>query len=318
MWLTTTGVASQTVAPATGADAAALFARLRDAAEHLNYEGTLVFGSGPIVASSRVAHFCVNGRSYERVEQLTGERRQEYRQDGMVHTVWPAERVATVEQHMPAADPRLTSLPDANAADSYRIAHTGTDRIADREVEVLMLQPVDLLRYPQRLWVDRLSGLLLRADVLSESGLPLEFSTFSDIRIGGRPRPEKVTEPVQHLAGYRIQRSPVASADLLDEGWSIPAIPGFKLIGCSRRPLVNGGAFVANTRMALQSVFSDGMTHVSVFIEAYDPAHHRPQRSTVGAAHTLAERRGDWWITIVGDVPMATVQRFADALVRRH
>jgi sigma-E factor negative regulatory protein RseB len=219
---------------------------------------------------------------------------------------------------MPAVDPRLTSLPDANAADSYRVLHAGSDRIADREVDVLMLQPVDLLRYPQRLWVDKHSSLLLRADVLSETGLPLEFSTFSEIRIGGRPRPEQVTDPVHHLAGYRIQRPPVASANLLDEGWSIPAIPGFKLIGCSRRPLVNDAAFVANTRMALQSVFSDGMTHVSVFIEAYDPAHHRSQRSTVGAAHSLAERRGDWWITIVGDVPMPTVQRFADALVRRR
>ena len=68
----------------------------------------------------------------------------------------------------------------------------------------------------------------------------------------------------------------------------------------------------------LQAVFSDGLTHVSVFIEPYDAAVHRADPPmAVGATHTLARRQGDWWITVVGDVPPPTLLMFANALERK-
>ena len=67
----------------------------------------------------------------------------------------------------------------------------------------------------------------------------------------------------------------------------------------------------------LQSVFSDGLTHVSVFVERFDAQRHKPMRTVLGATNTLMNRHGDWWITIVGDVPMATIQQFETMLQRR-
>jgi len=69
----------------------------------------------------------------------------------------------------------------------------------------------------------------------------------------------------------------------------------------------------------LQSVFSDGLTHVSVFIEPYDAKRHRqPMRTSQGATHTLMSRHGDWWVTVMGEVPLATAQQFEAALERKH
>jgi sigma-E factor negative regulatory protein RseB len=69
----------------------------------------------------------------------------------------------------------------------------------------------------------------------------------------------------------------------------------------------------------LQTVFSDGLAHVSVFIEAFDALRHRQgMRTTLGATSTVMHRRGDWWITVVGEVPMATVLQFDAALERRR
>jgi sigma-E factor negative regulatory protein RseB len=75
-------------------------------------------------------------------------------------------------------------------------------------------------------------------------------------------------------------------------------------------PLGNGNALMA--------VFSDGLTHVSLFVEPYDAQRHKPVATSLGATHTIMIRSGDWWITAMGDVPMATVHLFSMALERRR
>ena len=42
----------------------------------------------------------------------------------------------------------------------------------------------------------------------------------------------------------------------------------------------------------------------------------RRPSATVGATNTLARRHGDWWVTVVGDVPMPTLRLFAEGLER--
>ena len=47
-------------------------------------------------------------------------------------------------------------------------------------------------------------------------------------------------------------------------------------------------------RPVLQAVFSDGLTHVSLFVEPIDRARHtRPLLTQVGATHTLMQPHGD-------------------------
>jgi sigma-E factor negative regulatory protein RseB len=81
-----------------------------------------------------------------------------------------------------------------------------------------------------------------------------------------------------------------------------------------RRPLEN----TAIDAQVVQAVFSDGLTHVSIFIEPLD---RRPPtqdgNEQIGATATLRQRRGDHWITVMGDVPPPTLKAFADALERR-
>jgi sigma-E factor negative regulatory protein RseB len=40
-------------------------------------------------------------------------------------------------------------------------------------------------------------------------------------------------------------------------------------------------------------------------------------RTAVGATQTLMRRHGDWWVTVVGDVPPATLLMFANGLERK-
>jgi len=55
-----------------------------------------------------------------------------------------------------------------------------------------------------------------------------------------------------------------------------------------------------------------------VFIEPFSPERHtKSMLTTLGATQTLMRRQGDWWITVVGDVPTATLKAFAGGLERK-
>jgi sigma-E factor negative regulatory protein RseB len=100
------------------------------------------------------------------------------------------------------------------------------------------------------------------------------------------------------------------------EGWVLARpVPGFRLAGCVRRGMETAG----DEAPVLQAVFTDGLTHVSLFIEPYRPQIHQAEmQAQQGATATVMQRRGEHWITAVGDVPSATLRLFADAVERRH
>ena len=308
-------------ASAGEADARLRLARMHAAANERNYQGTMVFTAGGVVSSSRVAHFCVGEQSFERIESLDGRMQKIYRHNETVHTLWPQSNVAVIEKREAlSAQAPLVPTVEPRALEQYGLIAEGRDRIAGREAEVFLLQPVDDLRYPQRLWADLASGLMLRADVIGPGKTVLESSAFSEVEIGIKPQPETVLQPLRKLSGYKVLRAQFERTQLEAEGWTMArALPGFRLTSCVKRPLealtaADGRA----SEPVLQAVFSDGLTHVSLFIERFDGARHRKDvQAQLGATSALMERRGEFWLTAMGDVPAPTLRRLLDALARR-
>jgi sigma-E factor negative regulatory protein RseB len=211
---------------------------------------------------------------------------------------------------------------EARLAEHYEPQLLGLDRVAGREAQVLLLKARDALRFTQRLWADQTSGLMLRADVVGPEGRLLESSAFSQLQLGVRPQKEVVLAPMHKMAGYRVVDVSPVPTRLEQEGWRLAQLPaGFKLLGCVRRmidPL--GGADEAAP--ALHAVFSDGLARVSVFIEPLPAGRQRqPLQTQLGATHTMMRAHGTssgaaYWVTLMGDVPAATLKAFADGLQR--
>ena len=84
------------------------------------------------------------------------------------------------------------------------------------------------------------------------------------------------------------------------------------------QPVFEAATVRARCAQVLQSVFSDGLTQVSVFVEPFDARRHQASRSRVGATHSVSSPFKEWWITVVGDVPMATAEAFLKALERKR
>jgi sigma-E factor negative regulatory protein RseB len=155
----------------------------------------------------------------------------------------------------------------------------------------------------------------LRTEVIAADGRVLESTAFGELTLGIQPQPEMVLRAMHRLDGWRIVRPTHAAVDLGAEGWQLAPVSGFELVRSVRR---NVGPDSVAGEPVLQAVFSDGLSHVSVFIEPYREGRHRAGHTAIGATHTLMRRHDQWWVTVMGDVPMATVVRFADALSRRR
>ncbi|MBW8829335.1 MAG: MucB/RseB C-terminal domain-containing protein [Burkholderiales bacterium] len=295
--------------------------RIHDAASHRNFQGTFVVSAGGAVSSARIAHFCEGSNQFERIDSLDGQTRHVFRHNDVVHTLWPKAHVALVEQRdLLNSFPALLQVGDDRIADFYEVRTQGFERVAGHEASVLMLQPRDPFRFGYRLWSEKVSGLLLRADVLGERGEVLETSAFSDVAIDVRSQPDAVLRPMKRLEGYKILKPAFVPTKLEAEGWTLRQnVPGFRQVSCIKRPLeVAQDEPSPDGQQALQTIFSDGLTYVSVFIEPFSSERHtRSMLTTMGATQTLMRRQGDWWITLVGDVPAATLKAFANALERK-
>jgi sigma-E factor negative regulatory protein RseB len=299
------------------ADARAWLARMKAAAHGGNYQGTLVFSAGGVMSSSRVWHYRVGDNTFERLEAQDGRQQRVYRHNDEVRTVWPQTKTAVIERRVTLAAWSTTpQAVDPQAAENYEIRREGSGRVAGREATVLTLTPRDGLRFAQRLWADSDTGLLLRADVLGLDGSTLESSAFSTIEVGVKAQPEQVLLPMRSDEGLRIVRPQQQRTSLEAQSWVLARpVPGFALAGCVLRGIEAG----VNEPPLMQAVFSDGLTHVSVFAERFDPERHRAEmQAKLGATNTVMRRQGEFWITAVGDVPPATLKQFSEALERRR
>lgn len=322
-------LASSVMARAPGvppvAEAREWLARIHDAARRGNYRGTMVLSAGGALSSSRVWHYCVGDQTYERLEALDGQQQRIYRINDEVQTVWPQARVAIVERRDTLAPATTTpQAVDPRALEHYELKREGEARVAGRDALVFMLEPRDELRFAQRLWADRASGLMLRADVLGPGGgagrVVLESAAFSEIEIGVKVPADAVAQTTPRLDGYRVQRPQAQRTQLEAEGWTLVRPPvGFRLTGCMKRPLEGLTEAGSGGQPVLQATFTDGLAHVSLFIEPLDARRPRSEmHAHQGATTTVVMRRHDHWITVVGDAPAATLKQLAGALERRR
>lgn len=337
-WRATVALAGTLVGPAPWAwagnnppqDMAAVVRRIQEAALKRSFVGTYVVSHGGHMTSSRITHFCDGRDQIERIEALDGQARQVYRHNDTVHVFWPGTRTALIEQReLVGRFPAPLQPGDTAQLDQYELLIGDEERVAGHAAQIVLFKPRDALRYARRLWLERRTGLLLRSDLLNERGEVLESSSFSELQLNARVSSQALLQDMNRLDGYKVSRPVYVSSTLDGEGWSMrQPVPGFDTRQVVRRPMapwsprptVSGahtGSGPADNPTMIQAVYSDGLTHVSVFIEPYTPAlHKREAPATVGSTSALSRRQGDWWITAVGAVPVATLQQFIGGLDR--
>jgi sigma-E factor negative regulatory protein RseB len=300
--------------------------RIVRAPQRLNFEGTFVVDGASHGASLRIVHYGDGRSQLERVERLDGPERIVYRRDDDIVVLQPAERTLSYDaRRFTRPFPFVGHAGNERVANYYSLTMLGSARVAGRSAEVIGLMPKDGLRYAYRLWLDRSTGLPLRAEIVGAQQQVLEWAAFSDISMGIKAEPQRVLQGMKQPEGWTIRQPVFADADIAYEGWFLHDLPaGFELIRAIKRQCVVDGASPAQPTQAgglpmLQLVFSDGLTHVSLFIEPFEAhAQRRNMVVSMGATQTAMIRRDGWWFTAMGDVPVASLKAFLAAVERRN
>lgn len=293
--------------------------RLHEAARQRAYVGTFVVTTGNYMSSARIWHVCEGTQQIERVEALTGLPRATYRRNDQVVTYLPESRTAIAERRESLGIfPDLLKRADSSIAQFYQLKSTGQDQVAGFLADVVQLVPRDGWRFGYRIWTEQATGLVVKLQTLDTLQLVLEQAAFSNLQLAQPISGAKLSAMMDNTDGYLVKKPELITTTADQEGWRLKAqVPGFRPMSCHRRQ--DGGSIVS--RGPLQCVFSDGLASVSLFIEAFDAESHgkseRHEQFAMGATHMQTRRLGDWWLTVVGEVPQQTLQRFAQSLDRK-
>lgn len=317
-------------------DAPTLFKRVQTSATQRSFAGIYVVSANGAMASSRVQHYSNGHEQIDKIESLDGQMRRIYRHNDVVHVLWPQSHEASIEPRDlmgrllgptgGVTRPGTHALGAASNApllsEVYDVQVSRDDRVAGYEAQVVNLKPRDTWRHGQRWWLERETGLLLRSDLLGPKGEVLESAGFSELQIGVKLQPQHLLQEMHRLQSYKVVQPQFVRTSLDHEGWALKRpVPGFRAYACVKRspPHLPGIASHKEPPVPamLQSIYTDGLAHVSVFIEAYDATRHGTDNPTVlGATRVHTRRDGDWWIIAVGEVPATTLHAFSVGLER--
>jgi sigma-E factor negative regulatory protein RseB len=257
------------------------------------------------------------GRSRERLMTLSGPPREILRHESTTTYIAPGATDAIEQRyaHRSVRLPRPESV--SRLENAYILNREGADRVAGRKAERIRLIPRDDRRYGHLLWIDHGTGVVLRADVLADEGQPVERFMVVDLRFRETLEQAQL-EPALSGSGASFKRiapaEPVAgSGPGLHDEWSVETPPtGFTLEADRQQPLPGHDQPVRHL------LYTDGMASISVYLRQRDAAERLEGAMTMGGVNIHARVHGDTQILVVGQVPAATVEHMATALVRTN
>ena len=293
--------------------------RMQQASRKRAYTGTYVVTSGGNMSSAKIWHVCEGDQQMERVETLTGAPRSIFRHNNRVVTFMPEHKVVRSEKRESlGVFPESLQSTDGRIADYYKVKPEGVDRVAGVEANVVVLAPKDAMRFGYRVWTEQKKGLVVKLQTLDTDGKVMEQAAFSELQLDAPVKMDKLLHMMGKTDGYKLEQQPVlVKTTARAEGWVLKTpVAGFKPMSCYKRPAGSGGSAAQDE--PLQWIFSDGLASVSIFVEPLDRQRHdRESNMSMGATQTMSRQLGAYWLTVVGEVPMATLQLFASGLERK-
>jgi sigma-E factor negative regulatory protein RseB len=322
--------AASVAASVAPTDALGWLMRAATAARTSSYSGVYVYSCAGMAETARVTRVRSGGNDAERIEALDGQRREVVRRGEEIHYFFSDAKTVRIDRRVSGRGfPDFLPDDPSVLADYYTAEIGAADRAAGRPVQVIRLRAKDGSRFTHEIWADRETGLPVKRRVLDERGDTIEQFVFTELSIGGRVNPRHAMPSRRSgYAGWTVENSSVegmppavavgilpgaakstGSAAEFPEPRMLP--PGFrKVLQVSR--LLPG-----HDRPVMQSVYSDGLATLSVFI---DPdvarvAGHEGS-SQRGAVAVITRALGDRAVIAVGELPTATLRKVAESVGR--
>jgi len=289
---------------------------MSSALQTLDYDGTFVYLHDNKLEAMRIVHQLTEGGEKERLVSLTGSPREVLRDDRAVTCIMPDNKSVMVGRRRPH-QPFPVVPRDLDAlSDYYHLEDAGDDRMTGNMTRVIKIKPKDALRYGYRFWIDKETRMLLKFDLTGVDGKAIEQVMFTSLGVGDRI-PAAALKPSLTGDGYTWyrqesgDRKPVKNTDA--PGWTVERLPaGFRMVNFQHKRMRQDSVF------AEHMVFSDGLATVSVYVEKLaEDKTPVTGPSNMGAMNAYRAEVDGYQVTVIGEVPRATVQMIARS-VSRH
>ena len=276
----------------------------------LRYEGVFIHLEAMKMNSMRVRHDVMDGIEYESLVDLDGDKIEVLRVDDTVICVYPDATVASVSQPLVPPFKRFKDVDSNRLMQGYKMfVDPNVSRIAGRNAIGVKLIPKDKYRYGHEFWLDQENHFLLKHDMIKTDGKLLESIQFTSVNFSPDLKHEDFVPKQGSYSEHIVKDMPRQIKNLWNFDW-LPT--GFSLVWSEARALNHG------TSMLL---LSDGMATVSVFVE---PTATVKNMSTFRTGATIAGERSFtikdqlYLLTIVGEVPQATIEKLMMVFMPRH
>jgi sigma-E factor negative regulatory protein RseB len=296
----------------SGKEAKVWLDKIATSAQNVNYEGTFVYRRDDQLVSMHLIHVTGPDGEREQLVSLSGGQRVLLRSKEGVVCIFPGKNQITYNKgglgkHFPS---QLAAHVE-DLEKNYHLSMGSNDRIAGRAARMLIVEPKDNYRYGYRIWVDKDTGLLLQSDLVNEHGNAVEQVMFTSIKVVDKPTPEMVKAVTMN---DEMRKSLIATKEKTvstnDMPWRITQMPsGFAMAEHYQH---NNG----KRNPVEQIVLTDGMATVSIFIERINENTAPPFKgvSHMGAVNAFGTVVDDHQLTVVGEVPAATVRLIGHSL----
>jgi sigma-E factor negative regulatory protein RseB len=297
-----------------GNDPLAWLQRAAQAARSTSYSGTFAHTNGDRTSTVRITHVNVNGEENERIEPLDGPPHEIVRRNDDMFCYFPDAQTVRLDRRVtPGYFPAVLSVAPAAIASSYDVRLGKVERVLGYDCQWIRLEPRDVMRFEQRLCAESTTGLVIRAKTLNEQKQVIEQYTFTDLKLG----PHVARSNVKSIFEARIKRwitdsKPREEAKEVETGWSIASVPaGFQKVTELRRTLPGKRQPIS------QIIYSDGLASLSVFVEPNSTPRTEEASSEDGTTTFFVHPKGEYLVSVLGEVPLATAQQVARSVTRR-
>lgn len=281
----------------------------QDAARQTDYSGVFIYSQGASLQSSRVIHVVDGTGERERLSILDGEPREFLRHNDSVQCLIPSKELILIEKHRMDRFPGVLLGKDRDLDQYYTLRkHEAPQRVAGHPCLLVDIAPRDDLRYGYRFCVDPATKLLIKSQTIDRQGAVINQIAFTSLQLGHGVEADQL-QPPWDIRKWRTVEIPTKTVDVAELGWRIAPPPGFEYNMQISRPMKSGVS-------VMQTVLTDGLAAVSVFIEPMHPdksSNNRVRGATRdGAMNIYGARIGDYWLTAIGEVPADTLRQLVE------
>lgn len=295
------------------ADALEWLHRMNEAVRDATYHGTAVYRNGDQLETLRIFHRAEDGVEQERMYSLSGQNREILREADKVTCILPDQKAVLVDhQGLRGLLPNLPRAAFEELRGYYELIDvSGEKRVAGRSCREIRILARDIYRYNYQLCLDTQNALPLDIRLMGEDGEVLEQVLFTQIEFSESLASDLFKSSIDTRDFHHLsQQAFAASTDEVLQGWELSEVPpGFRL--ATREQQIWPGF----EHPVTQFLYSDGLAAVSIFATPEQLPEEALQGLTrMGGVNAYGRMLGSFHVTVVGEVPQATVRFFGDNL----